>query len=117
MVSPETSTLSVISSSRLELGRLYSSRSARSSSTSPGCISCTAEIFTAAVSVSPRSRKRHRSAQTCRSTQLPMLIIEPLVSASGMNSAGETGPKVGLVQRSSASSFATFRSPELRIGW
>ena len=43
------------------------------------------------------------SQQACLSTHSPIGTIRPISSASGMNSAGETMPRLGEFQRSSAS--------------
>jgi hypothetical protein len=43
------------------------------------------------------------SSQAFRSIQLPRLLDEPASSAIGMNTAGETAPRVGCCQRIKAS--------------
>ena len=101
--------LSVISSFRQRGSSPVSSRrSARSPSTRPGCWSCLRREVDA--------HRRAAPASGCCCCQLatagtpppapscPIGMIRPVSSASGMNCAGETRPRVGCSQRTSASS-------------
>jgi hypothetical protein len=46
-----------------------------------------------------------------------MGMMSPLSSATGMNSAGDTGPRSGWVQRSRASAPTSWRPPSVKTGW
>ena len=65
----------------------------------------------------PRSEIRRIVSQLSRSTQAPIGTIDPVSSATGMNSAGDTGPSVGLFQRSSASTAAISPVSSSNTGW
>ena len=57
------------------------------------------------------------SRQASRSTQLPISTISPISSATGMNSAGDTMPRTGCGQRSSASQVEIRLVCRLNSGW
>ena len=57
------------------------------------------------------------SAQARRRTRSPMARIAPLSSATGMNSPGETSPRSGWFQRTSASTPMTAPPSSVTIGW
>ena len=65
----------------------------------------------------PRSNQLRACSHARPSTQLPIVTIWPESSATGMKSAGGTDPRVGWVQRSSAS--APMIAPVLKLifGW
>ena len=52
-----------------------------------------------------------------RATQRSMSEINPVCSAIGMKSAGDTNPRTGCSQRSSASAPHSRRSSMLNFGW
>ncbi len=88
--------------------------------TKSGSCSCWAETFGPAFcsasgpnSASQAAACRHVS----RSTYRPSGTIRPVRSAAGMNSAGETTPRVGWCQRTSASTPITRWSSSCMIGW
>ena len=108
------STLSVSSSSSDRGSRPVSSRIANTPSRKFSSRNSIAETFTAmVVSGRPASTQARACLHASRSTQLPIGRIRPQSSATGMNCAGETGPRVGCVQRSSAS--APVIAPVLQI--
>ena len=61
--------------------------------------------------------QRAACAQAASSTQRPIGSIRPDSSATVMNSAGSSSPRVGCSQRSSASTEATDPSRSETIGW
>ncbi len=67
---------------------------------SSGWFSCTGDTLIATFDLWSQPAA---SAQARRSTQSPSARIRPCSSARGMNSAGETGPRRGWVQRTRAS--------------
>ena len=56
------------------------------------------------------------SAQATSMTQRPSGMIRPVYSANGMNSAGETGPRLAWSQRNSASKATGSRVAPPQIG-
>jgi len=78
----------------------------------------TADRFTAiTIGGRPASIQALSCCTAVRMTQLPMAMIWPLFSASGMNSPGATMPSCGCFQRSSASTPTT-RLPSIdNCGW
>ena len=78
----------------------------RTSSTSPSDASWRAETFTDTRSGVPTAHAAWKTAawrQASKSRSRPSGTMRPVSSASGMNSAGETGPRSGCVQRASDS--------------
>ena len=97
--SSESSTPSVISSS---IDRAATSeRESRSFSVgiSRPERTCWAETLTATL----RSGQRTQSARAWRRASAPNSSLSPQVSASGTNTVGDISPRVGLIQRISAS--------------
>jgi len=84
-------------------GSRASASSRRTISATFPAISCRGETLTE--TTSDGERRRHDAA--CRHaspiTHSPSSLIAPVSSASGMNSAGPTSPRVGWSQRRSAS--------------
>ena len=69
-----------------------------------GLANCTAETLTATMQ---SFGQLAASRQAVRSTHSPIEVITPVSSASGMKSSGDTAPRVGHCQRSSASKPVT----------
>ncbi len=89
-----------------------------SSSTKCGRANCAADTFTATTSGGrPAASQARNCCATCSTTQKSMATMEPLCSAIGMNSAGDTSPQRGCRQRSSASAPASAPLPSVRWGW
>lgn len=63
--------------------------------------------------------RRHSAAcrQAVSSTHWPIATIRPVSSATGMNSAGDSGPSSGLVQRNSASAPTVRPLRASTTGW
>ncbi len=77
---------------------------------------CTADKLTAMVmGVNPLASHCANWVVAVRNTHSPIVNIRPLRSAIGMNSAGDTAPSSGWVQRSSAS--APTRAPLINENW
>lgn len=83
-----------------------------------GWLNWTAERLTATTSGSmPRSIHWRNWASAVRSTHSPIGAIRPVVSAIGMNSAGETAPHWALSQRSSTSAPTIWPLASSICGW
>ena len=65
----------------------------------------------------PAARHAAPCAQACSSTHLPISVISPVSSASGMNSSGGTTPRTGWFQRISASTPVVLMSLRANVGW
>ena len=117
-----SSRLSVISSTSADAGTPCRRSAARTSSTNPVVRNCRADTLTLTYGVRPDSRvRRAAAASDWTSTHAPSGTISPLSSARSMNSPGGTMPKVGCVQRTSASKPSAVGSVppsgSATIGW
>ena len=112
------STLSVSSTSNCVAAMPYKVSASARSSISVSLANCRADRFTAtAGTAKPALRQSRIWRQAAWMTQRPIGTISPRSSASAMNSPGNTRPRFGWAQRSSAS---TLRMRPLAIsilGW
>jgi hypothetical protein len=74
-------------------------------------------MFTETESSAAPRRHSATCAQAVRRTHSPILTMSPVRSATGMNMAGETDPRAGLVQRARASKPTGAPLSRSTIGW
>ena len=116
--------LSVTSSCSCSARMPVELRMAATVSIHPGCASWARDRFTASKrGAAPPSFacQATKSSQALASTKSPSAPIRPHSSATGMNSTGETTPRAGCCQRTSASTPAAWSIPPPPIrpttGW
>jgi len=111
-------TLSVISSVSCAPGNPDDWIACDTYSASDGSSSCLPDTFTVRPIGRPVDDSGHVAAvrQASSSTQRPSRTISPDASANGMNFAGETNPRVGWFQRSSASMLSIAPESTSTIG-
>src|SRR5471032_3345841 len=107
------STVSVTSMFSGEGGNPDSCMTAATRSANESSRNCTGDTFTATTT---GSRQRAASAQERRSTHSPSGRIRPVRSAMGTKVVGGNSPRVGCVQRTSASRPVTSPLARLTIG-
>jgi hypothetical protein len=107
-----TSRISLLGSSPVAMSAPATIASKRGSS------SWRADTFTVTgTSARPSRSQPCASAQAAFSTHSPSATIAPVCSAKGMNSSGDTSPRPGRCQRSSASAARTSPVSRSMIGW
>jgi hypothetical protein len=73
--------------------------------------------FTATGISYPSSSHRRTCRNACPSTYTVSRLISPVLSAIGMNSAGDTMPRTGWFQRTSASTPHSWCMFSETVGW
>ncbi|MPN57089.1 hypothetical protein SDC9_204783 [bioreactor metagenome] len=111
-------TLSVISRTREDAGNSLSFSALRMILRRSGCSSCLDDRLIATYrSAMPLSSQALACWQALRRTRSPSGRMRPVSSAIGMNSAGETIPRSGCSQRTSASTPVILPPTVSTTGW